>query len=213
MAEEYDRTWHASGATWDVDPTTPLKRSLLLKTLAKRVPPGGRILDLGCGTGQFSAMMTGAGYSVTAADISEEALRITMTNAPDSTTLLLRPEERVPSPERSFDAVWASEVIEHVVDVGLFADEVHRILRPGGVWILTTPFHGVTKNVLIALLKFSRHFDPFGPHLRFFDRGSLERLVLSAGFRLLQCRGIGRTWPVYRNFFVAAMKPPPTTGE
>jgi 2-polyprenyl-6-hydroxyphenyl methylase/3-demethylubiquinone-9 3-methyltransferase len=207
MVEAYDRTWHASGATWEDDPTIPLKRRLLLEMLSKQTSPGSRVLDLGCGTGRFTALMTEAGYRVTAADVSAEAISVARTNAPDCETLLLQPDEQMPLPSGTFDAVWASEVIEHLVDVGQFAKDVFRVLRPGGSWILTTPFHGVAKNLLIALLKFDRHFDPGGPHLRFFDRRGLDRVIRSAGFQPILCRGIGRCWPIYRNFFAVAQRP------
>ena len=119
---------------------------------------------------------------------------------------MLNDDLTIPAEVAEFDAVWSTEVIEHVFDVHLHLREVHRVLRDGGLYVLTTPFHGRLKNILVSLLKFDRHFDPEGGHIRFFDRAGLNRCLLRAGLRPLAWRGIGRVWPLYRTWFVVARK-------
>jgi len=79
---------------------------------------------------------------------------------------------------------------------------MHRVLAPGGRLLVTVPYHGGLKNVLIALCRWDEHFAPTGPHIRFFTKSSLEKMVRSAGFRDIELRtcGIGR--PV-RDAFIA----------
>jgi len=86
----------------------------------------------------------------------------------------LNADGSIPAPNKSFAAVWSTEVIEHVLDIKDFLDEINRVLRPGGLLILTTPYHGILKNLFIVLLKFDRHFNPEGSNIRYFDKKGLK---------------------------------------
>jgi hypothetical protein len=83
---------------------------------------------------------------------------------------------------------------------------MHRVLTAGGLLFLSTPYHGLVKNFAVALFGFERHFDPVGPHIRFFTRRSLARALADAGLRVEGFRGLGRTWPVWMNMVVWARK-------
>jgi len=99
-------------------------------------------------------------------------------------------------------------VLEHLFDVARAFAEFHRVLRPSGLLILTSPFHGRLKLIATALLpgRFEGHFDVNGPHIRFFSRKSLAASLARAGFEAVWWRGTGRFWPFYRSFFVVARK-------
>lgn len=104
---------------------------------------------------------------------------------------------------RFYKRYWQqlSEVVEHLFDVGAVVEEWARLLPVGGLLALTTPYHGLVKNMLIVLTNFERHFAVSGAHLRFFTPRALERLVNSRGFRLLWLRYYGRCWPVPSGMF------------
>ena len=51
---------------------------------------------------------------------------------------------------KTADFVFSSEVLEHIYDVENAFSEVARILKPGGRLLLTTPYHGLIKNILIT---------------------------------------------------------------
>ena len=74
------------------------------------------------------------------------------------------------------DIVWAGDIIEHIRFTGIFVNEINRILKVGGLFVVTT-MHNRLKNVFISLLNFERHFDPEFPHLRFFTLRSLRNLL------------------------------------
>jgi 2-polyprenyl-6-hydroxyphenyl methylase/3-demethylubiquinone-9 3-methyltransferase len=203
----YESYWSRRDAPPDHDPTTPARKRGLLESLHRfGVPQSGRILDLGCGAGEFSQFIANAGYRPVGIDIAEAAIDRARREHPQLEFRVMNADLTIPANPAEFDAVWSTEVIEHVFDVHLHFCEINRVLRDGGVCILTTPFHGRLKNILISLLKFDRHFDPDGGHIRFFDRRGLDRCLTRAGLQPVLWGGIGRIWPLYRTWFVVARK-------
>ncbi len=152
-------------------------------------PP--RVLDLGCGEGQFAAELAGAGFPVVAADVAEEPLRRARARHPDLDLRVLPPEGTWPLPDAGFDVVWAGETIEHVVDTAGWLSEVRRVLRSGGSLLLSTPAHTRLSVLRLALSHraFNAHFDPRSDHLRFYSAGTLKRLLEDFGFEQVEVRG------------------------
>ena len=86
------------------------------------------------------------------------------------------------------DAVWAGEVLEHVVDVVGLLLEARRALAPGGRVVATTPAHG-------PVLTRVSHLEPFADHVRFFTARSLRAVFDAAGFERVEVkRRRGRLW-------------------
>ena len=107
--------------------------------LLGHVSAGDRVLDLGCGDGAFAAALVQAGADVTAVDVAAEAVRRARDRAPGARVEQVAEGAALPLDEDAFDLVWAGETLEHVADVvGLLA-EVRRVLRWGGMLLVTTP--------------------------------------------------------------------------
>jgi 2-polyprenyl-3-methyl-5-hydroxy-6-metoxy-1,4-benzoquinol methylase len=206
MKEYYEKYWDRDTDVSDNDVTTPERKQRLLQTLARHIKPGGRVLDLGCGGGQFAALLKKSGYDAMGMDLSASAIEMAQRNHPGVEYNVLNPDCTIPVENSVFDAVWSTEVIEHVLDVHGFLSEINRVLKPNGLLVLTTPYHGGLKNLLISLMKFDRHFDPEGSHIRFFDRKGLERCLRKAGFAPSSFGGIGRFWMMWRTWWVVAEK-------
>jgi 2-polyprenyl-6-hydroxyphenyl methylase/3-demethylubiquinone-9 3-methyltransferase len=213
----YDRYWQLDATIPDQDPTSFARRAKLSQALAP-LQRGARVLDLGCGKGVFSAHLASLGLQPLGTDLSSEAVAMAKQKFPKLDFEVMAPDGSIPAEDGTVQAVWSSEVIEHVFDVHDYLCEVNRVLVPGGFYILTTPYHSVAKNVVIALTKFDRHFDPEISHIRFFDKAGLTRCLRRAGFEPIKWDGIGRCWPIYRTWFVVAKKaskpgpPPPIVG-
>ena len=180
MANAYaDAIWAAVPAD-----ATPERFERRLAFLLAHVAPGETVLDLGCGAGEFSAALAQAGAHPSGVDVAAEALRRAGERAPGVELRLWRDGEPLPLEDNSADAVWAGEVVEHVVDVAPWLSEVRRVLRPGGTLLLTTPDHG--RGTLLALAlsarRFAEHFDPRSDHVRFFSRRTLVALLDDLGF-------------------------------
>src|ERR1017187_9830550 len=88
---------------------------LFTAALTPNVPPGGQVLDLGCGTGELARVLVSAGWPVTACDISEQMLRRATAHDEAGTVnwILLQPAWRVlPFAPASFHAIVAVSVLE-----------------------------------------------------------------------------------------------------
>jgi len=94
-----------------------------------------------------------------------------------------------------FDIVISTEVIEHLYSPRLYISGCYKAVRPGGLFVCSTPYHGYLKNLLIALLnKNDSHTSPLwdGGHIKFWSRKTLGQLLTETGFTNLQFRGAGR---------------------
>jgi SAM-dependent methyltransferase len=149
--------------------------------LAGRVP---RVLDMGCGEGHFAAALVLAGAEVVAVDVAAEPLRRAAAAHPALDLRLVEPEAPLPLEDASFDVVWAGETIEHVADTARWLSELRRVLRSGGLLLISTPGHGPLSRLWIGLSRaaFQARFDPRADHLRFYTRQLLAELLAEFGF-------------------------------
>lgn len=123
--------------------------------LASGVPPG-RALDLGAGQGAVSQALKDLGFEVTAADANTAQFR-----AAGVTCMDLDLNKPTPFPDGTFDLVMAIEIMEHLEAPRAFLREVFRLLKPGGLAVLTTPNISSVPSRLFFLA--TGYFDLFVP--------------------------------------------------
>jgi len=178
------RSYHE--ALWEGVPagSRPPDFALRRRFLLEHVASGERVLDVGCGEGWFASELVRAGTSVVGIDVAEEPLRRARERDGELDLRLVDADRPWPLDDASFDAVWAGETIEHVVDTIGWLAEIRRVLRPGGRLLLSTPDHGRLRVLWLALSRraFEGHFDPRADHLRFYARSGLSRLLGELGF-------------------------------
>ena len=96
----------------------------------------GRLLDAGCGRGEFMAAFGSLGYDVSGVDVSPKAPEF----APDLNIRVgaLR-SGNLPFPTESFDFAFSKSVVEHLRDPDSFLTGIFEELRPGGLAVIMTP--------------------------------------------------------------------------
>jgi ubiquinone/menaquinone biosynthesis C-methylase UbiE len=148
----------------------------------------GRLLDVGCDGGTLTEKVAARARPerVVGVDISAKSLAYTITRRPQF-DLAVGDAEELPFAEASFAAIFCSEVIEHLVNPERMLSEVRRCLAPTGYAVVMVP----TETPLFKLLwfcwtKFAKGKVWEHSHVQDFGGKSLDRLVKSAGFRVLQ---------------------------
>jgi 2-polyprenyl-6-hydroxyphenyl methylase/3-demethylubiquinone-9 3-methyltransferase len=154
------------------------------------------VLDLGCGNGALTAALQREGFSMTGMDASESGIAVASRSFPEIPFAHSNLAAPLPTESRqSFDAVIAVEVIEHLLLPRQLFQRAKEALRPGGVFIVTTPYHGFLKNLAIALTnKFDDHWHPLRDygHVKFFSRATLEQLFNEQAFGTERFARVGR---------------------
>jgi 2-polyprenyl-3-methyl-5-hydroxy-6-metoxy-1,4-benzoquinol methylase len=175
--------------------------------------PGGesaraRVLDVGCGAGEITSEIARAGFDVVGIDVAEEPLRRARARDSQLDVRLVAADGEWPLQDASFDAVWAGETLEHVLDTAAWLSQVRRVLRSGGTLVLSTPAHDRLGVLVLALSarRFDEHFDPRSDHVRFYTRRTLGRLLADFGFEQVDVRGAGGGPGARRTLLASAVR-------
>jgi ubiquinone/menaquinone biosynthesis C-methylase UbiE len=149
----------------------------LLRLLPKEK---GRVLDIGCGRGNFLREMAAFGFECTGTDLAGFEFPsypgVTFKNG-DLAELAL--------PSQSFDAVSIWHVLEHVRTPDVIVREVSRLLRPGGVFAVAVPHFSGVQGKLFGPHWF--HLD-LPRHLFHFSKRALFKMLDEHGFELLEVK-------------------------
>lgn len=94
------------------------------------------ILDIGAGNGRLALRLVNMGAEVTAVDVSEKMLK-KIRDTGKGIRVVVGEAESLPFANESFDIVIATFLIVHLKDLQLFFDEVYRVLKPSGKFLVT----------------------------------------------------------------------------
>jgi ubiquinone/menaquinone biosynthesis C-methylase UbiE len=150
----------------------------------KYIKPGSRVLDVGSGYSMFFQITTDWDFHVTCCDLDSAAMEKMRGMVPQWEWIVADAVE-LPFEDTSFDVVYAGEIIEHVGDPTGALREWRRVLKPGGIFILTTP----NRDRLLA--RANRCEMIMNPeHVREYTLPELKSALREAGFKILRVTGI-----------------------
>ena len=145
------------------------------------VPPNVRVLDVGCGFGESLGYHRARGCDAHGVEADANILRVAERYGLNVRHGLFDASNYTPD---SFDVVTLDQVIEHVAEPRVVLLGVHRVLRPGGTLVLSTP----NANGWGAKLFGQRWIHWHAPyHLQFFSRASMTRTAEQTGFVVVSC--------------------------
>lgn len=115
----------------------------LHQAIIKRIPENAElILDVGCGNGWVAKYFLSKRKKVVSMDISfKNPVEVLKENPDENHAALVADAYHLPFKKNSFDAIIASEILEHVYDPKLFMIKLLEALKPGGRLIITTPYN------------------------------------------------------------------------
>jgi len=168
IAEAYDRWYDTrAGRVYDL-----LERRAVSKALPP-AEPGARLLDVGCGTGHWSAFFSKQGYAVTGIDITREMIGVARGKGIGQTSFEVADAHALPFEDGCFDVTAAITTLEFVRDAEAVLREMVRCTAsPGGIVLL-----GVLNSLAAMNIKRRKAHKPPYADARFFCPEDIERLL------------------------------------
>ena len=174
------------------------------------------VLDAGCGNGALAAELASDGHCVVGVDADRQGIEAARRRAASATFIQSSfdsdPALLGVTADGKFDVVVSTEVIEHLYAPHELVEFTFAALRPGGRFVITTPYHGFLKNLALSLTnRWDDHFsvDWHGGHIKFWSRKTLSRLLVAKGFRLIEFHGVGRVPYLWKSMVIVAERPRP----
>jgi ubiquinone/menaquinone biosynthesis C-methylase UbiE len=153
--------------------------------LAGALPRGAKVLDIGCGPGQFSNYLTEKGFAVEGVDVSDEMLAIARAKVPD-VSFKKMDMRKLTFADHTFDGILAAYSVIHIPTPELpsVLSEMKRILKPGGCALFIVQEGEADQIVDEPLAKGEKVF------MNFFSKERLNHLLTSTGFEIIE-QGVG----------------------
>jgi 2-polyprenyl-3-methyl-5-hydroxy-6-metoxy-1,4-benzoquinol methylase len=179
--------------------------------LLRKVPSSAVIADLGCGNGSVLAKFRQRGWQMYGLDRSNSGLEQARNAYPgihfefaDLCTDISG--HRLAG---QCDVVLSPEVIEHIFLPRIYARNCYTLLKPNGLLVLSTPYHGYLKNqALAATGRMDPHFTALWDygHIKFWSKHTLSILLEEVGFSVTGFQGLGRVPLLWKSMVVTATK-------
>lgn len=173
-------------------------------------PKGRRAFDLGCGSGATAGQLAAWGFDVVGVDSSLSGIDLAKAAYPSCRFAVASVYDDLAAVYGSFPVVVSLEVIEHLYDPRAFARRLFALVEPGGIAVVSTPYHGYLKNLALAASgRLDAHFTALwdGGHIKFFSPRTLGKLLREAGFQPISFLRVGRI-PAFAKSMIAVARRP-----
>ena len=167
-------------------------------------------IDVGCGNGALTVKFCKFFNKSLGIDLSEDGIKFAKKYENENIKFENESIENLIEKDKKFDFVSAIEVIEHQYDPTDFLIKLCQITKKGGFIIVSTPFHGYFKNLLISLLNLNdKHYTVLWKHghIKFFSVKTFKKLILTskAPLEIEKIRYSGRVYP-FSNSMIFLLK-------
>jgi len=160
-----------------------VRRLRKMLTLLGKEPGQVRLLDVGCSSGAFLMSARKVGFDTTGVEPSAEAAETARRAGLNVFTGFL---EAARFPDGAFDAATLVEVIEHLRDPRSLLAECRRVLKPGGILLVTTP-NAASWTARIMKSRWDGFgLKAMGGHISFFNPRSIEMIAERTGYELVR---------------------------
>ena len=183
----------------------------LYKTLRKLISKYKKdmsILDIGCGNGYLTKKITKDFKNVVAIDNSKSAIKFAKKKYKGSIKFINVDLDNFII-KKKFHIILLIEVIEHVYLPDLFLKKIVKFMNKNSILIISTPYHGYLKNLVISLLnKFDSHFNPlwnYG-HIKFWSKKTLTFLLNTNNLKVNKVFYSGRFFPFSKSILMICKK-------
>ncbi len=182
--------------------------------VSKWVGKNKKILDVGCYDGLYSSYLMQGGNEVYGVDASFNAVELAKKKGIKAKVADL--EKKFEYPDGFFDVIHAGEVIEHLYDTDIFIKECNRVLKIGGLLVITTPNTVSLPRRILYLLGNGKYFEASNTfsteersvgHIRFFTKMLLKKFVEYNGFILKKFTSDYVNLIFFRSRLLAKVKP------
>jgi len=177
----------------DEEHVTELKKATAdryLDLIGRYRGPGlGRLLEIGCGTGEFLERAMACGFDVTGIEYSAHACEKARKRLDGRGRVICGEIDALADESEGYDVCALSDVIEHVRNPRLFLQHVHRLLKPGGVIFIVAP----SLDSWSARFLKSRWMEFKPEHLFYFNAATLQTLLFHSGFKKMTHRPCVKT--------------------
>lgn len=158
----------------------------------------GSILDLGCGSGYVLNSLEG---DRTGIEFDDSAIKMCK-----GFRVFKRDLNKTFTLGKKFGTIISLGVLEHLMYPEVAVHSIRRHLKDGGVFIASVPYHGLIKNLVIALKDFDNHYHYTDWHLRFFTVNTFREMLTRNGFRIVAFYKIGRFPPLNKSMVAVCKK-------
>jgi len=185
----------------------------VVDSFVEKIPSKSVVLDMGCGNGSFLSLYRDRGWVLYGTDFSTTGIEIAKRSYPDIHFILGDSQTSAEDLTKQLglvDLVLSTEVIEHLYDPKAFLRTAYSVLKPGGVLVITTPYHGYLKNLALASTgSMDKHFTVLWDHghIKFWSAKTLGKAIEDAGFRDIRFKGAGRVPYMWKSMVMACRKP------
>jgi len=182
----------------------------LLARVDPRIAKDRTVFELGCGNGSVAWELTQRGWHLVGVDPSSEGIELAHQAFPSLQLRQGSAYENLSAQYGQFPIVLSLEVVEHLYFPRRWAATMYSLTAPGGVALVSTPYHGYWKNLALAVTgRLDAHFTALWDdgHIKFWSINTLRLLLQEAGFTNIRFERVGRLPPIAKSMLAVARRP------